>query len=81
MGWIVTAFIDIAFDDGWRHPAVGKDEFDPALFGLLFGVACGSSRFAVAFVVIVADVSPPLFFDERHGCRKGLKATVEVSHY
>ena len=62
---VVTAFIDMAFDDGWRHPVIGKDEIDSTLFGLLVGVASGSSRFTLASEVVVADVCPTVFCDER----------------
>ena len=66
---VVATFIDMALDDGWRHPDIGKDEINSALLGFFSGVASNSSRFALASDFIVADVCPPVFFDEGH-CRR-----------
>ena len=61
---VIATFIDMPLDDGWCHPVIGEDEIDSALLGFFFGVASNSSRFALASDFIVADVCPPMFFDE-----------------
>ena len=78
---IVAVLVHVAVHDGRCHPAVGQYEVNPAFLSVLIGVASGSTWLSVALVLIVADVGPPIFFDEGHGSGKSFKAAVEVAHY
>ena len=62
----IAVLIHVAAGDGRRHPVVGEDEIDPAFFGVFICLAGGSSRFSMAFALIVAYVGPSLFLDEGH---------------
>ena len=77
---IVANFIDVASGDGWRQPIVDKDEVNSGFLSLFFCVARCSSRFALAYVVSIANISPPVLFEDSHGCGEDLKAAVEVTH-